>query len=195
NIEKLVLDGLSHGRGIAQSALMRAARRDSLRATVFLCITPFVVARCSSGCATLKADCAVALSPVSIALSTFLTNVRTRLKRERLTTVRFSVCRRRFSADLWCGIGSLQKRECGYISARAGMRQLRPVNRRGTAAPEISGARPFLKSAVLTSGLALGNKGRHALFLILGCESRVKQAPLEAHALGERRLKGAIDRL
>src|SRR5947199_3770006 len=85
---------------------MRAARRDSLRATVFLCITPFVVARCSSGCATLKADCAVALSPVSIALSTFLTNVRTRLKRERLTTVRFS-------ADLWCGIGSLQKRECG----------------------------------------------------------------------------------
>src|SRR5947199_6562671 len=104
------MDGLSQGRGTAQSALMRAARRDSLRATVFLCITPFVVARCSSGCATLKADCAVALSPVSIALSTFLTNVRTRLKRERLTTVRFSVCRRRFSADLWCDIGSLQIR-------------------------------------------------------------------------------------
>src|SRR5437868_15003083 len=92
---------------------MRAARRDSLRATVFLCITPFVVARCNSGCAALKADCATVLSPVSIALSTFLTNVRTRLNRDRLVALRFSVCRRRFSADLWCGIGSLQNRECG----------------------------------------------------------------------------------
>src|SRR5437764_9969939 len=84
----------------AQSALMRAERRDSLRATVFRCITPFVVARCNSGSARRNADCAAFLSPVSIALSTFLTKVRTRLNRERLVAVRFSVCRRRFSADL-----------------------------------------------------------------------------------------------
>ena len=35
-----------------QSALMRVAKRDNLRATVFLCSTPFVVARCSSGWAS-----------------------------------------------------------------------------------------------------------------------------------------------
>src|SRR5437588_756186 len=57
---------------------MRAASRDNLRATVFRCITPFVVARCSSGWASCKADCAAFLSPVSIAVSTFLTKVRTR---------------------------------------------------------------------------------------------------------------------
>src|SRR5438105_968203 len=140
---------------------MRAARRDSLRATVLLCITPFVVARCSSGCATLKADCATALSPVSIALSTFLTNVRTRLKRERLTTVRFSVCRRRFSADLWCGIGSLKSGSAAYIGAG---RHASTVARQAAARLplKISGPRPFLKSAVLESGLALANEGRHA---------------------------------
>src|SRR6266566_389932 len=81
--------------GGAQSALMRAARRDSLRATVFLCSTPLVVARCNSGWATRKADCASSLSPVAIAVSTFLTKVRTRLSRERLIAVRFSVCRSR----------------------------------------------------------------------------------------------------
>ena len=39
-------------------------------------------------------------SPVVIALSTFLTKVRTRDSRARLMAVRFSVWRRRFSADL-----------------------------------------------------------------------------------------------
>ena len=58
----------SRGRaGAGQRALMRVARRDSLRATVFLCRTPLVVARCSSGWASWKADWAAALSPVSIA--------------------------------------------------------------------------------------------------------------------------------
>jgi hypothetical protein len=37
---------------LRQSAFMRAARRDSFRDTVFLWSTPFVIARCSSGCAT-----------------------------------------------------------------------------------------------------------------------------------------------
>ena len=40
------------GRDLGQSALMRAASRDSLRETVFLCSTPLVIARCSSGCAS-----------------------------------------------------------------------------------------------------------------------------------------------
>jgi hypothetical protein len=72
-------------------ALMRAARRDSLRETVFLWSTPFVMARCSSGCARRKADCAACLSPLEIAVSTFLTKVRTRLVRARLIAVRLAV--------------------------------------------------------------------------------------------------------
>src|SRR5260221_10934579 len=35
-------------RGAGQRALIRVASRDSLRATVFLCSTPLVVARCIS---------------------------------------------------------------------------------------------------------------------------------------------------
>jgi hypothetical protein len=84
----------------SQSALILAASRDNLRETVFLWSTPLVIARCSSGCANRKADCAVALSPVEIAVSTFLTKVRTRLTRARLIAVRLAVCRMRFSADL-----------------------------------------------------------------------------------------------
>ena len=83
-----------------QRALMRAASRDNLRDTVFLWSTPLVIARCISGCANRRANCAVSLSPVAIAASTFLTKVRTRLTRARLMAVRFAVCRIRFSADL-----------------------------------------------------------------------------------------------
>jgi hypothetical protein len=83
---------------------MRAANRESLRATVFLCITPLVIARCSSGCASWYADCAADLSPEAIAVSTFLTNVRTRLVRARYIAVRLAVCLTRFSADLWLAI-------------------------------------------------------------------------------------------
>src|ERR1700686_5121496 len=60
------------------SALILAANRDSLRATVLRCITPLLMARCNSGCASWKADWAAFLSPVSIAVSTFLTKVPTR---------------------------------------------------------------------------------------------------------------------
>jgi hypothetical protein len=83
-----------------QSALIRAASRDNLRETVFLWSTPLVIARCSSGCASRRADSAVALSPVAIAVSTLFTKVRTRLTRARLMAVRLAVCRMRFSADL-----------------------------------------------------------------------------------------------
>jgi hypothetical protein len=83
-----------------QSALIRVASRDNLRETVFLWSTPLVIARCSSGCASRRADAAVALSPVAIAASTFFTKVRTRLTLARLTAVRLAVCRMRFSADL-----------------------------------------------------------------------------------------------
>src|SRR6516225_3260955 len=58
-----------------QSALMRAARRDSFRETVFLWSTPLVIARCSSVCADRRADLAASLSPLVIAASTFLTKV------------------------------------------------------------------------------------------------------------------------
>lgn len=80
--------------------LIRAANRDNFRDTVLRCITPFVVARCNSGWATWNADCAAALSPLAIAVSTFFTKVRMRLSRALLVAVRVSVCRRRFSADL-----------------------------------------------------------------------------------------------
>ena len=84
-----------------QSALIRAASRDNLRDTVFLWSTPLVIARCSSGWASRKADRAVSLSPLAIAVSTFLTKVRTRLTRARLIAVRLAACQIRFSADLW----------------------------------------------------------------------------------------------
>ena len=85
----------------SQSALIRAASRDNLRDTVFLWSTPLVIARCSSGWASRKADRAVSLSPLAIAVSTFLTKVRTRLTRARLIAVRLAACQIRFSADLW----------------------------------------------------------------------------------------------
>ena len=82
-------------------ALMRAASRDSLRATVFLCIAPFVVALCISGCATRRAVCAAVLVAAGLDRGLdLLTKVRTRLIRDRLVTVRLG-SRSRFSADLW----------------------------------------------------------------------------------------------
>src|SRR5690348_8977886 len=49
-------------------------------------------------------------------------------------------------------------------------------------------------SAVLEGGLALGDKGGHALLLVFGGEGRMEQAALEAHALAERCLERAVDR-
>src|ERR1700732_3228132 len=73
-----------------QSALIRVARRDSFRATVFRWSTRLVIARCSSGWASWNADLAASLSPLAIAVSTFLTKVRTRLVRARLIAVRLA---------------------------------------------------------------------------------------------------------
>jgi len=81
------------------SALIRAERRDSLRATVLAWMTPLPDARCSSGCAARSAAEADDLSPLAIAVSTFLTKVRMRDLRAWLRAVRVKVWRMRFRAD------------------------------------------------------------------------------------------------
>src|ERR1700744_1928806 len=83
----------------AGNALIRADKRDSLRATVLAWMTPLPFARCISGWATCSADCAAALSPLAIASSTFFTKVRIRAFRAWLRAVRVVVCRMRFRAD------------------------------------------------------------------------------------------------
>src|SRR5690606_21461301 len=90
-------DGAAHQEAMA---LTRAFRRDSLREAVRFFTTPLLTLRSSSGCAALRAACAAVLSPVAIATSTFFTELRTLLRRERFTAVRFLVWRARFSADL-----------------------------------------------------------------------------------------------
>ena len=60
------------------SAFTRADRRDILRATVFLCNTPFVTPRISSGWAARSAAAAASLSPEAIASSTLRRKVRMR---------------------------------------------------------------------------------------------------------------------
>src|SRR5438093_9147364 len=47
---------------------------------------------------------------------------------------------------------------------------------------------------ILEDGLAFLEEGGHAFLLVLERELRVEHAPLEARALGERGLVGAIDR-
>jgi hypothetical protein len=69
-------------------ALIRADNRESLRAIVLACTTPLPAARCSSGCAVRNASTATALSPLAIAVSTFLINVRMRDFRAALRAVR-----------------------------------------------------------------------------------------------------------
>ena len=48
--------------------------------------------------------------------------------------------------------------------------------------------------SVLELRRPLLDERRHAFLLVLGREQRVEHAPLEAHALGERRLERAVDR-
>jgi hypothetical protein len=87
---------LNHAPG---SVLIRADRRASLRATVLAWITPFPDARCISGCAARRASPAADLSPLAIAVSTFLTKVRMRDLRALFRAVRVSVCRMRLRAE------------------------------------------------------------------------------------------------
>ena len=62
-------------------ALIRWDNRDSFRVAVFFLKTPRLTLRINSGCAARKALFAASLSLSSIAVSTFLRNVRTRFRR------------------------------------------------------------------------------------------------------------------
>ena len=93
--------------GQALTALTRAARRETLRDAVLRFIAPLLAARINSGCAALSASFACAPSPASRASSTLRTNVRTRLTRLRLTSVRRAILRVAFLADLVLAIVQL----------------------------------------------------------------------------------------
>jgi len=63
---------------VAPTSFTRADRRDILRATVFLCSTPLVMPRASSGCAARSAATAASPLPDAIASSTLRRKVRIR---------------------------------------------------------------------------------------------------------------------
>jgi len=69
----------------------RLAKRDTLREAVFLWITPFDTARITSGSAALNAAAAAAWSPRATASSNLRMKVRTRERRDLLTSVRASI--------------------------------------------------------------------------------------------------------
>lgn len=78
---------------------MRADSLESFLETVFRCITPLRTPRIICGSAARNAASAASLFPDAIASSTFLSDVRTRPIRPRLTSVRRLICRMRFFAD------------------------------------------------------------------------------------------------
>ena len=84
----------------ACSALMRAVRRLLWRAALFLWIRPRALKRSRIGWATANAALAPAASLASIALSTFLTAVRSIERWAALRALRTTVCLARFLADL-----------------------------------------------------------------------------------------------
>src|SRR6476660_574107 len=61
--------------------------------------------------------------------------------------------------------------------------------------PAINSAVPSANLPVLPLRLTLFDERLHAFLLIVGCEQGMENAPLEAHALGERRLERDVDRL
>src|SRR3712207_4173458 len=71
---------------------------------------PFWAARIISGSAALKAAAATVASPAAIASSTLRRNVRMRLRRDRLISVRLMILRAIFLADLVLAIGPSLKR-------------------------------------------------------------------------------------
>jgi len=83
--------------GIART---RAAKRDTFRLAVFLCMMPFCAVRASTGSAAVSASWAALFWPEAIASSTFLTSVRIRVRRALLTSVRLAVLRTAFLADV-----------------------------------------------------------------------------------------------
>src|SRR5258705_11292441 len=50
-----------------------------------------------------------------------------------------------------------------------------------------------IQSFIFEHGLSLLHEGGHALFLVVQRELRMEHAPLDAHALGQRGLVGAVD--
>ena len=86
------------------SAFTQAASLETFRDAIFGCRTPSWALRMMTGCASLRASLATSALPASIASSTFLMNVRTRLNVLRLIVLRRSVCRIRFFADAWLAI-------------------------------------------------------------------------------------------
>src|SRR3546814_13362953 len=82
------------------------------------------------------------------------------------------------------------------ITRRARLIALRlvHVNRGGWPGARLAG-REGTCSGVLEGRLALLDEGRHAFLLVLGREGRMEQPALEAKALGERGLVGAVHRL
>ena len=102
--------GLSPTQAKNQIALIRRDNREILRDAAFLFTTPRVTPRINSGCADLRAAFAASISPVSIAISTLLMNVRMRLRRLILVAVLLSSRRTRFFADDVFAIGFPLKR-------------------------------------------------------------------------------------
>src|ERR1700692_1140239 len=111
---------------VLDSALIRADRREILRAIVLACTTPLVAARCISGCALRRASAATDLSPPAIAISTFLMKVRIRDLRAWLRSVRRSVWRMRLRAEAVLAMGALQ-------SARGCVRRMTRPTRQGAS--------------------------------------------------------------
>lgn len=81
------------------NAFTLAFRRLLWRAALFLWIRPLFTAESMIGCASRKAACACAASPVCTATRTFFTCVRKRLRIAALCSLRCSDWRARFFAD------------------------------------------------------------------------------------------------
>ena len=86
--------------GLTDIFFTPAASRDIFLDAVFLCKTPLLTPRIISGCASFSASLAVGASPVRIANSTFLMNVRIRLIRDLFISALVWFLRILFFADL-----------------------------------------------------------------------------------------------
>ena len=85
---------------LPESAFIRAARRETLRLPVFLCMTPLETERMVSDSALRNAAAAAFASPAAIASSTVRHDERVRVRRALLTAVRRPMTRLAFFADL-----------------------------------------------------------------------------------------------
>jgi hypothetical protein len=81
-------------------ALTRLASRETLREALLRCASPFCAVRTKTGSASFSAAAAASLSPEAIASSTYRAQLRMRLRRPLLASVRRMVWRAAFFADL-----------------------------------------------------------------------------------------------